>query len=286
MGTMNNILKNLNNQYNVNMLYRYQGNDIEGSSLKHLVIDKTKPRVEMKIKGNVYFSKSYDHHKYFVRKRLKQEVNKFLTDEKLPTITQSNMRLLEHYNEIKHSIIRNYYYFNNESIRLTVPEKLLTLIKENSMKQEEKPKYLNIPELSDRRKYGGAYGIPNEWLELLNNLTLFYSKIEIDYDDVLNYLYKVRLNYISTHKSDVTDFLELKKPSTYINEKIYSPYHKYIVLDNMEKIMEQKAYIKASDLGRHPTKTIKEIIEEYKILREFILNNVEKEYEQKILRLK
>lgn len=286
MNTINKVFKKTVSDFNLNTLYRYQGNGIEGTSIKHLVIDKSNPCMEFKIKGNIYFSKSYDHHKYFVRKRLKQEMNSYLNDKDLPIITQSNIRLLANYKKIKQSIIQDHCYFKGESIRLTVSNNLINLLKQNCVKQELKSKHLDVPELSDRRKYGGAYGIPDEWLQLLNSLTLFYNCVDIDYDDVLNYLYKVRLNYISDYKSDVTDFLQLKKQTTYINEKIYSPYHKYIILDNIEKIIDKKEYIKNSNLEKYPNQTIKEIIDEYKILRDYILLNIEKEYKNKILRLK
>lgn len=286
MGLMTNVLNDLENECNIKSLYRYQGNNVIGNSFKHVIIDKTQPNIEMDFKNNIYFSKSYDHHKYFIRKKLKTGINKILIDNRLPIINKYNMSVLDNYNQILCAVIDNYELFNNESIHLVFSNKLLNLIKENSIKQEDKIKGLNLPELADRRKNGGAYGISNDWLELLNNLTLFYKKINIDYNDVLNYLYKVKLNYLSNRKWDVVQFLDEKIPTTYINEYIYCPYHKYKILENMETIIQNKNYIKNSNLHKHPTKTIKEIIEDYKILRENILNNLEKEYDKKILRLK
>ncbi len=286
MEIMTTVLDNLKNEYKLKNLYRYQSNNIIGNSFRHLIIDKNQPNIEMDFRNNIYFSKSYDHHKYFIRKKLKSIINKMLIEENLPTITKYNMSVLNSYNQILCSIIDNYELYNHESIHLIFSNKLLNLIKENSIKQENKIKGLALPELADRRKNGGAYGISNDWLELLNNLTLFYKKINIDYNDVLNYLYKVKLNYLSNRKWDVVQFLDEKIPNTYINEFIYCPYHKYKILENMETIIQNRNYVKNSNLHKHPTKTIKEIIEDYKILRENILNNLEKEYDKKILRLK
>lgn len=281
MSTIEKVYKEITRKYDLFNLYRYQNQNINGYSFKHLTIDK---ELEIKENGNIYFSKSYEHHKYFIKKRIKQEANVFLKQKKLPIISKTNMLLIDEYNQIKTALIEHYTDFNSEAINLTTIPFMAKLLKENSVQQEIKRKHPNTIELADRRKQGGSYGIPNNWLTLLNGTTLFYGKKNINYDDILNYLYCLKLNYAAHSKNDVLDFLNHKNASIYINENLYNPYHKYTILDNLEKIIEENNYLKTSCLNKQTTKTIRGCIEEYQQLREVILNTMEDKYKRKVLK--
>ena len=76
MGINRDVLNSLHAN-NVGSLYRFQG----GNSFEHLDIRSSNPFNSAN--GYVYFSKSMDHHRYFISKRFKQIVNKLLSENYL-----------------------------------------------------------------------------------------------------------------------------------------------------------------------------------------------------------
>ncbi len=286
MTTIKSIALKLEDSHKLQALYRFQGNPSVKSSRRHLDFQEKIGTAIFNTEGYVYFSRHISHHKYFIHKRLRQDVNVVLELNNQPKICRQTLFEQQSYDNIRKYININFDTLQCESIRLLITPKLGTLLKSNYVLQKDKKNtFTPIPELSDIRKLGGAYGISNEWLMLLTNLSMFYGKTIISYDDIINYIYKLKLNFYCATKSDTTEFIDKKSPTIAVNEKIYSPYHKYSIIDNLENIYEKKAYVIGSDFSKNPSKNIREIIDEYSELRDYILSTLEKVEKQKILNL-
>jgi hypothetical protein len=232
--------------------------------------------------STVYFSKNILHHRYFIHKKLCQQVNNVL--ESGLYVTKASLWNSETYNRIISAIENNHAVLQSESICIFITPMMSDLIRNNSVLQVKKCNYTQtIPEITDSSKYGGSYGISDEWLILLNDLTLFTNRVCLNYDDVLTYLYLKKLYYSRPNGCDTMAFMDRKTSTTIINQKVFSPHNKHSIVNSLENILDNGSYIKNSEFGKEPTKTIRQIVDEYTNLRTTILKCAENEYQKKYI---
>lgn len=249
-------------------LYRFQGGNsypsfnIVGDDVK---IDASK---------YTYFSKSYDHHRYFVAKRLKQLVGRIVFEEKGLTITSVRLANPDFYRKVQKEVIESPKIDGLESIEFVIDRNFLDLIEENFEYNHAKTKGSRIIERVDRRVYGGGYGIGEEWLRLFNSLTILYSKKVITRNDLLFMLNAIKCGRKS--KLDSVSFLGEGTRNVIINEEIYSSFTKYTIMQELEEILDKGLYKPDSELGKHPKVMVKKITDDYSRLRDKALFELEK----------
>lgn len=249
-------------------LYRFQGGNsypsfnIAGDGVK---IDSSK---------YTYFSKSYDHHRYFVAKRLKQLVGKIVFEEKGLTITSVRLANHDFYRKVQREIIESPKVDGLESIQFIVDKNFLALIEENFEYNDNKTKGSRIIERVDRKVHGGGYGIGEEWLRLFNSLTILYSKKVITRNDLLFMLNAIKCGRKS--KLDSVSFLGEEPRNIIVNEEIYSSFTKYTIMQELEEILDKGLYKPDSELGKNPKVIVKKITDDYSRLRDKTLFELEK----------
>lgn len=249
-------------------LYRFQGGNsypsfsIIGDDVK---IDSSK---------YTYFSKNYDHHRYFVAKRLKQLIGKIVFEEKGVSITAFRLANHDFYRKIQREIIESPKVNGLESIEFVIDKNFMDLIEENFEYNHAKTKGSRIIERVDRRVYGGGYGIGEEWLRLFNSLTILYSKKVITKNDLLFMLNTIKCGRKS--KLDSVSFLGDGIRNVIINEEIYSSFTKYTIMQELEEILDKGLYKPNSELGKNSKVIVKKITEDYSRLRDKTLFELEK----------
>ncbi len=263
-----NILENIDSQ-KASMLYRFQG----GNSYPSFNIRGDSCKVNQ-ASHYTYFSKSINHHGYFVSKRLRQIVGKIILEEKGLVLSNYNLQNNDFYKKVKREIACSEKINNLESLRFLVDSEFIELIEQNYEYNDEKTKGSKIIERVDRRVYGGGYGIGSEWLNLLNLLTILYAKKEITRDNVIFMLNAVRSGYAS--KIESVKFLSSNPNQVIINKAIYSDFTKFKIMHNLEEILDKGLYKKDSEFGKKPAVMIKKITTGYIKLRDETLRELDK----------
>lgn len=251
------------------MLYKFQG----GNSYSSFNIQGDTCKIEC-LNNYTYLSKSMDHHKYFVSKRLRQFIGKMVFDEKGLVLNNKNLADNEFYKKVRKDIANSDKVHNLESLRFLIDSNFIKLVEQNYEYNSDKTKGSRIIERVDRRVYGGGYGINKEWLSLFNSLTILYSKKEITRDNLIFILKALRTG--SKSKIEGTSFLTEPVNQIIINKDIYSNFTKFKIMEQLEKILDSGLYNKDSDFGKKPTAMIKKITSNYISLRNQSLRQLEK----------
>jgi len=262
---------------NVGSLYRFQG----GNSFEHLDIRSSNPFNSAN--GYVYFSKSMDHHRYFISKRFKQIVNKLLSENSELSLIRKNLWDEENYEKIVNIVSSHAQDIGDmHSIRFIYCKPFEELLGQNYVLNMDKQGYQNIPERVDRRKSGGGYGLPKEWLSLLEHLSVMTLDKSISAKHMLTYLETLRSNSRPfAPKKDVIPFIKDTAYSVHLSEHIKDPFNKYSIIEDLETIVEKGLCLPTSDLAKYPKDTINDVIMFYQYLREFVLDELENAYEKR-----
>ena len=128
------ILENISSE-KASMLYRFQG----GNSYPSFNIQGDSCKVEQ-INHYTYFSKSMEHHKYFVSKRLKQLINKMAFDEKGLVISNRNLADNDFYKKVIKDIACSKKINDLQSLRFLVASNFIELIEQNYEYNSDKTK--------------------------------------------------------------------------------------------------------------------------------------------------
>lgn len=251
------------------MLYRFQG----GNSYPSFNIQGDTCKVGQ-INHYTYFSKSMEHHKYFVSKRLKQLINKMAFDEKGLVISNRNLADNDFYKKVIKDIASSDKVSDLQSLRFLVDSNFIELIEQNYEYNSDKTKGSKIIERVDRRISGGGYGIGNEWLSLFNSLTILYYKKDITRDNLITMLKAIRSGYKS--KIESVEFLMEPTNQIIVNNAIYSDFTKFKIMESLEEILDKGLYKEDSQLGKKPTVMIKKITNDYCKLRDESLREIQK----------
>lgn len=162
--------------------------------------------------GNyIYFSRTDKHHCYYIFNKVLKIINEEITNaKKLKLIDKDyipdDYKLFNHYYNVNIEIIKKVKEFFNHYI----PEAKLELVTINYLngfsKFIDKCALINAkkgyktfcPEISDTRTFGGAYGISDAWLELLNCCTVSTSTTCMHMDKFFDFLidnaYRCKVN--------------------------------------------------------------------------------------------
>jgi len=251
------------------MLYRFQG----GNSYPSFNIQGDTCKIGQ-INHYTYFSKSMEHHKYFVSRRLKQLINKVVFDEKGLVISNRNLADNDFYKKVIRDIACSEKISGLQSLRFLIDSNFIELIEENYEYNNDKTEDSKIIERVDRRISGGGYGIGNEWLNLFNSLTILYYKKDITRDNLISMLKAIRSGYKS--KIESVDFLTVPTNQVIINNAIYSDFTRFKIMQSLEEILDKGLYKKDSQLGEKPTAMVKKITSDYCKLRDESLREIQK----------
>lgn len=268
MALYKDVIRQLNDVECVKELYRFQG----GNSFK--CFDYKKNIVNDNNSGYIYFSTSLDHHKYFTMKRLKQLLHDVALKDTKYRINSHNIFNDDSFNEIVRLIL-NCKNIESQSFKLIYDSYFLKLLRQNAYNQETKSCSLAI-ERCDRKVYGGGYGIKDEWINLLQYLTFFSARKEINRNDLIEFLKNIRKTGKISQKDNL-DFI-LKNYSSYIytlNKDLINDFTKYDITNTLEMIIEKGLCVPSSDLSKSPTKTIKDIVNHYQKGKEMTLKLLE-----------
>ena len=216
--------------------------------------------------GYLYFSNSLDHHEYFTLKRLKQFLNKELQELGL-VLSLKNIQDDDTYHAITRLILNDEKIRDLYSYRLVYDRTYLDLIKDNYFYQDRKP--YGAIERVDRRVFGGGYGVKDEWTELLKCLTIFTLSKEITREDLVLLLRNMKIKNKLNNKETIEFFF--KNDMDYItnlSDFIKNDFTKYEIMNALEMILEKGLYSRDSELAKHPTRTIKEVVNHYQRTKE------------------
>ena len=223
----------------------------------------------------IYFSKTIKHHDYYVQKRIRQLIEKDILYQLIN-------------NEKFQEIVSKTETFPREvkmcSIEFTTSPIVKKLFAKNWVFNTNKKERLPYIERVDITKSGGGYGLSKDWLCVFNVLTYIYAHYCINKNDILDFLYAFRRNFLTPDfLINPTAFLNgSQNRSIKINKKLHSNLSKYDLMNALQNIIEKELYFPNSFIANDPDAKIKEIIQNYVHERECILELMDTMYERKL----
>ena len=251
--------------------YRFQGHN----SFDYFIIKTNK--FDSWSSHYVYFSGSVNHHYYFMLKRLKQLLNMVVLDDTSYMVSGKSLQDIDTYKKIRSIVADSCDLKNLNSISLVCDREFFGLISENSVRNSEKVKR-GMVEKVDRRVYGGGYGVTDAWLDLFNDLAYFSSYSRITNNDILFLLREMRGSGKFSNPETIKSVLADKLKTFKIFEHLYDDFHKYDIMDDLERIIDGEFYLQTSGLANNPSETIKTVLSSYQSKREKVLRLVDKHY--------
>ena len=252
----------------VKELYRFQG----CGSRDYLDI-KSNELVLSAEEKYVYFSDSFVHHKYFALKRLKQLIKSILIDTQYD-LCSSVISNNNYFPEIVKLICNSPKMEGINSVKLIFDESYYKLLIDNCSFNYKKMSHF-VLERVDNRRYGGGYGISDEWLKLLKNLSLFFSYAKIDSLCMEQLLHNIKVSGRISSLNNI-DFIKFNK--YILNPDVFNSFTKYQIIENLETIIDRQLLLPDSYLAKNPNKAIKETINNYQNTREKTLKLFEKHF--------
>lgn len=270
MTTYNEITQNLLED-GAKELYRFQGhNSFECYDIRNNRFNNTNSHY-------VYVSSSKPHHYYFTIKRLRQLINAIVLNDTHYKITRKWLDNPQSFHIIQNMVFNSDKVKNLNSISLVCDQVYYALIKENCINTRNKTQDSGI-ERVDRRVFGGGYGITGPWLDLFNDLTYFSSHTRITTFDVLELLDQLKHKGVQTNPLLIKDILERKTKNYIISENLYNDFHKYKIMNDLERICQEGLYVNESTFMTQPAKTIKKVLVTYQKNRHQVLTSLDKKY--------
>ena len=225
----------------------------------------------------VYFSNNVSHHHYFVIKRIRQLLNVVVLSDTNYTISKKTLSDLKSYREICDIVANSLTLKNLNSISVTCDIEFFRLLSNNCVRNSDK-NTRGLIERVDRRIYGGGYGVSDAWLDLLNDLVYFSSFARISTSDILFLLKNMRSKCKVSSPEIIKGVLSNKIRTYQISSHLYDDFHKYDIMDDLERIIDGEFYLPTSSLATDPSETIKTVLSSYQSKREKVLRLVDKHY--------
>lgn len=270
MALFNEIVSDLKSLHCTNQLYRFQG----GNSYDSFDISNNRFNSD-RMGRYFYFSNSFDHHKYFAVKRLRQFVNNKVLLDSPYSLCYSHLQNVNSYNHIRNLVINSDKISGLYGVKLIYASIYYDLIKENCCHSNRKISR-DVVERVDIRTYGGGYGVTEDWLFLLESLTFFSCYQGITRSEILELISNMRNNRDVSSK-DSANFIRYNNAYK-INPKVYDDYAKYDIMNYLQRIISSRKCLPTSKLYTNPTSTIKEVISEYQKTREKVLQLLDGKY--------
>lgn len=268
-------MKNLYKKGAVCKLYRFENNNYNSNKIN------IKPNGELVLEKGyyIYFSKTIDHHKYFIKKRMLQDLKILVKQELNKNIQVADFIDETLYHTILSLIQKNYQLFSYRSYELYVLKQFQQLVEKcaiSNLSKSDIHRQLEYPEVSDKRRHQGAYGIKGDWSSLLENSTLHSNCVAINYKDMINMINAYRVSYYDYAKKKlVIPPSKFEVDSRYvgtINQKMLEPFHRYDLLCILELIDQH------IPLGSE----IEYYLEKYIKIKEYTKEQLEEYYLKKI----
>lgn len=234
----------------------------------------------------VYFSASEKHHMYYTEKRIKQVISKDILNEPNMQFNKETILNKDKFNFIINAI-ENYSFDDKMmSIEFSNSPLMKQLLKRNAIRNAKKSAEDRRVEIADSTKYGGGYGLCEEWLKVFNLLTYFYSYQRITKGNLLDFLYNYRQNLITAKRTlySVSFLLDQKNRVIDIGTSIFNDFSKYELMNALQSICENDLYFSHSVLATNQSEAIKKIIQEYNLERERILELLDSIYKRDLNR--
>lgn len=262
---------------NLVKMYRFEGEN----SFHHFDLNASQV-YEQDDLNYVYFSRNIKHHQYYCKKKIYKLINEDVLKGK-DTIKLNRSTLIQQ-SLFKNLVraIENYPIDSKlVSIEFSLSQSFETLLESNYINNRDKTNNDCRVEIVDTTKYGGGFGFYDEWLKLFNIMTYFYSYQRISKENILDFLYAYRKIITSGLRINPMDFLTYPKNSVVkVNERIFYNFSKYSIMNALEGIIENELYFSNSIFDENPQEQIKNIIKQYCIEREKILETYETEYQK------
>lgn len=276
------LLENYERENPLKRIYRFQG----GNSIEKIkVIDNKLIYDEF---SYVYFSRSLKHHKYFVSKRLKQFINDEILKNQELKISKKHLNNSDSFKILEQMVQNSSKILGLQSLEICVHPYFLNIMKRNLLNPHMK-NYFNqnrMVEIVDKRKYGGGFGLCEDWLELLGYFTFFVKSREFKSSHLDLFLKNLKrnVNYDnSCRKIENINFLEEMNYSICFNESVFNPFTKYKIMNCMEQIYNKGLYIKDSSFDKEPRTLLKEGLDVYEDSRQKCLTLLPKLSQKRII---
>jgi len=246
----------------------------------------------------IYFSKSYDHHNYYifskVLKIIREELAKANADPKFASLNlPDDFRAFSYYNNVNVDIIKRVKDF----FRNYLPPKYVELVTLKYLHsftdlitnctelnvRKDKTKCGDCPEVSDKSLHGGAFGINNYWLELLKCCTISSKSCELSMDQFFDFLLdnssrvrvdKQRLNdvlssnHILMQLLNTLTYKELQNPRFFDKNNV-NDVIKYLQLIEDYRLFNAKKFGTSSPITHDVKRTFKRDVREVQDHPEF-----------------
>lgn len=225
----------------------------------------------------VYFSRGLYHHYYFTIRRIRQLLNTVILEGEDEMISRKTLSNPEKFGHIKSLVFNSDKIGELTSIKLVCDNNFDRLIRENCANNRNKPPHRGV-ERVDRKVYGGGYGVTGPWLDLMNHLTYFSSYSRITGDDIRRLLDEMHRGNRQTNPRLLQKILETKDYTCQISPNFFNDFHKYLIMDDLERIVEAGLIMPDSRLQTEPRETIKDVLNSYQDTREKVLRRIDGKY--------
>lgn len=258
--------------------YRFEG----GKSFNHFSFEQGE--ILPKVNNYIYFSANSNHHFYYVAKRLKQLIDKEILYETKYAITKKVIVDSEKFKEVVSKIESAFIDEKQISIECIVSPLMKKLIANNCIKNSLKKHGDCRIELVDKRHRRGGYGFYGEWLEVFKTLTYIHAYQKITKEDLIQFVYASRQKIVNPNfQISIVSFLaDPHRRILALNNNLKNDFSKYELMNALQVILEKGLYFSSSYLGINGEDSIKKIIQDYTLEKEYLLALLEENYERRL----
>ncbi len=268
MTTVDHLVHTLKEEKDVISMYRFQG----GQSYPYY--DVKNNSFEEK-DYYLYLSSTKAHHQYFALRRIRKYLNNDLLQNTPYMITNCQLQNSKKYMAIKNLILNAEKIKSFTSVDFVCDQSFLKLLRENAVSNRRKKKSPTCIEKVDFNSYGGGYGIKEDWLLLFQDMILCKTVKTIHQKELIELLKTLRRTGKITYFDALSSYFVEKNYT--INENYFTDYHKYVIKNHLENIVDKGLYLENTSLALRPKEVIKEVSSSYQKRKEKVLTYLEKQ---------
>ena len=212
----------------------------------------------------IYFSRSKNHHLYYLYSRFFKIVKEELVwakrlDSYKHLGLPDDFRVFTFHTNVNVDMVKDVQsFFNNylpkkslEAIQLQYMDSFGKMFEECSVYNVKKKEKLSCPEISDPHVVDGAYGINDAWLDLLNCCTVQTNSARVDFDQMFSYIidtaYKGRVSrqLLKHVLEDNPYLLDISKEMAYTtlsNPTFFDKNNANRIVTNLEVIEQEELF--------------------------------------------